>query len=285
MHDKPLIWIVVPVFEREFHTSNLVNHLKEQTYQNYRLVIVDHGKNKLEKKYGDKVDIIKASPKLWWTGAINIGIKYILDNKTVKPVTPILIINDDVTFDIHYLSNLILDWGCDENVIMGSVCVESGSSKILYANIVLNKLKANFEFKHRFEDIKDIRENILPSDILPGRGTLIPAKVLLDIGLFNEKYLPHYGADSEFIYRAKKRGYNVYTSTNSIVYTIMASPYAFRKNNILKSIYPILFKRKSFLNLKDNFFKSFLMFDPLYGFYYFSVNLLRNFLRLVIKIT
>lgn len=285
MHNKPLIWIVVPVFEREHHTSNLVNLLKEQTYQNYRLVIIDHGKKKLEKKYGDKVHIITASPKLWWTGAINIGIKYILENKTIKPASPILIINDDVTFDIHYLSNLILDWGYEENVIMGSVCVESGSSKVLYANIVLNKLKANFEFKHRLEDIKDIRGNILPSDILPGRGTLIPAKVFLDIGLFNEKYLPHYGSDSEFIYRSKKKGYEVYISTNSIVYTRMESPYMFNKNNILKSIYPMLFNRKSFLNLKDSFFKSFLMFNPLYASYYFSANLVRNFLTLVTKIT
>lgn len=275
MKIKPLVWIVVPVFDRIDHISHLVDLLKEQTYENYNLVIVDHGKKKIQKNFGDKVELIMASPDLWWTGAINKGIKHILENKNVESTSPILIINDDVTFDKKYLLNLISDWGNDENVIMGSLCIESGSSKVLYANIMLNKIKAKFEYKHRFEDVEKINERLLSSDLLSGRGTIIPVKIFYDIGLYNETALPHYKADYELVYRAKKNGYEAYVSTNSIVYTIMDSPHKLDNKDKLKSMHSVLFGRKSVLNLKDLRNYSFLNFNSFYGTYYLLINLLR----------
>lgn len=275
VNDK-LVWIVVPVFERVNHIFNLIECLKTQTYTNYKLIIIDHGIKKIEGNFGSKIEVITASPKLWWTGAINKGINYILENENVSSDSPILTLNDDVIIDRNYLSNLILDWGDDTNVIMGSVCVEPNSSKIVYANIVLNKLKAKFEFKHKSEDINAIKDQILPSDVLAGRGTLIPAKVFMDIGLYNERYLPHYRADYDLIYRAKKRGYKIYTSANAIVYSVLDSSHTLDKNNKLRSLYLMLFGRKSVCNVKDFFYSSFLSFNLFYGTYYFCVNILRH---------
>ena len=284
MVEEKLVWIVVPVYERVDRLSSLVDQLKEQTYNNYKLVVIDHGKNKIQRDFGDRVEVITASPKLWWTGAVNEGIRYILENKNVKFDTPILTLNDDVVFDKSYLSHLISDWRNDVNVIMGSVCVEPNSSKIIYANIVLNKFKATFEFKYKSEDINNIKEQILPSDVLAGRGTLIPVKVFMDIGLYNERYLPHYRADYDLIFRAKKKGYNIYTSTNAIVYSVLDSPHILDRNNKLKSLYLLLFGRKSVCNLKDFFYSSFLSFSLLYGTYYFCVNILRHTLFTIEKI-
>lgn len=276
MADEKLVWIVVPVFERVNHIFNLIQCLEDQTYPNYKLIVIDHGIKKIEGSFLSKIEVITASPKLWWTGAINKGINYILENENVSFDSPILTLNDDVTFGINYLSNLISDWGNDTNVIMGSVCVEPQSSKIVYANIVLNKLKAEFEFKHKSEDINTIKNQILPSDVLAGRGTLIPAKVFMDIGLYNERYLPHYRADYDLIYRAKKRGYKIYTSANAIVYSVLDSSHTLDKNNKLRSLYLMLFGRKSICNIKDFFYSSFLSFNLFYGMYYFCVNILRH---------
>jgi GT2 family glycosyltransferase len=284
MVDEKLVWIVVPVYERVNHIFNLIECLEDQTYTNYKLIIIDHGKNKIKSDFGSKIEVITASPKLWWTGAINKGIKYILENENMSSDSPILTLNDDVTFGRNYLSNLISDWGNDVNVIMGSVCVEPKSSKIIYANIVLNKFKATFEFKYKSEDINNIKEQILPSDVLAGRGTLIPVKVFMDIGLYNERYLPHYRADYDLIFRAKKKGYNIYTSTNAIVYSVLDSPHILDRNNKLKSLYLLLFGRKSVCNLKDFFYSSFLSFSLLYGTYYFCVNILRHTLFTIEKI-
>lgn len=283
MTDEKFVWIVVPVFERVNHIFNLIQCLEDQTYTNYKLIIVDHGNKKIEGNFGSKVEVITASPELWWTGAVNAGIRYILENKNVKFDTPILTLNDDVILDKSYLSHLISDWGNDVNVIMGSVCVEPNSSKIIYANIVLNKFKAIFEFKHKSEDINNIKEHILPGDVLAGRGTLIPAKVFMDIGLYNERYLPHYRADYDLIYKAKKKGYNIFTSTNAIVYSVLDSPHTLDRNNKLKSLYLLLFGKKSVCNLKDFFYSSYLSFSLLYGTYYFCVNILRHTLFTIVK--
>jgi GT2 family glycosyltransferase len=53
--------------------------------------------------------------------------------------------------------------------------------------------------------------------IVGGRGVLIPKHVFRSIGLFDEKELPHYGADNDFYIRCKSSGYRLYISTQAIV--------------------------------------------------------------------
>lgn len=276
MINKPVIWIVVPVYERISYISKLVENLKKQTYQNYRLIIVDHGKSKIKMEFDKKAEVILASAELWWTGAINKGIKYILENKNIKPETPILIMNDDVSFDSNYLENMMLEWNYNEKKIIGSICIEPETSRIIYANMVLNRLKAKFEYKNKFKNINCLGNKPLLSDVLKGRGTLIPAKVFLEIGVYNEKFLPHYKADHELIYRAKKRGYMIYTSPRVILYSKLDSPHNLDKENKFKSATLVLFGRKSTSNIKDLFNYSYLSFDIFYGTYYFIINLLRT---------
>ncbi|TQD23859.1 glycosyltransferase family 2 protein [Methanolobus vulcani] len=276
MQYLPLIWIVVPVFEREDCVINLVEQLRKQTYNNYNLIIIDHGKKKIKKIPDQNITIITASSKLWWSGAVNKGINYILENKNISLETPILVINDDVIIGNDYLSNLILDWKNDKTTMIGSLCVESNSSNIIYANIVLNKMLAKFEYANTSCKIEDLKDKLLPSDLLSGRGTLIPANIFIDIGLYDEINLPHYRADYELVYRAKKRGYHAFVSGNSIVYTELNVPGKLNKNNLLPSICSVFFQRKSSSNLKDLFNYSYLNFGLIYGTYFFIVNSLRS---------
>ena len=283
MQHQPFIWIVVPVFERENYILNLVEQLKQQTYKNYNLIVVDHGKNKIKEIPDSNVEILSASPDLWWTGAINNGIRHVLENKNISLKTPILVINDDVSIGKNYLSNLISDWKNDEYVMIGSLGVEPNSSKIIYANIIFNKIKAKYEFVNTSNKVENLKDCLLPSDLLPGRGTLIPAKIFMDIGLYDEKRLPHYWADYELISRAKKRGYDAFVSGNSIVYTAINIPNKLNRDNLLNSLLSALFGRKSSSNLKDLFRFSFLNFNLIYGAYFFFINSLRNIGYILLK--
>lgn len=51
---------------------------------------------------------------------------------------------------------------------------------------------------------------------LPGRGTLIPVLCFVN-GLFNERKLPHYGADFEFSIRTSRKGYRLVMSYEAAV--------------------------------------------------------------------
>jgi GT2 family glycosyltransferase len=57
------------------------------------------------------------------------------------------------------------------------------------------------------------------TDLLPGRGTLIPIEAFQKLGLFDEVNFPHYAADEEFANRCKKYGYKLLVSSNSFVFS------------------------------------------------------------------
>ncbi len=209
---------MVPVYERADCINTLLHCLESQTYQNFKLVIVDHGKESLNIKTQSKVIWLRGSPKMWWTGAINHGLRYILDQDNITNLTPVLILNDDVSFDRDYISTIIRAWGERDSYIIGSTCVKKGTQTIEYSSIIL-KRGGTFKYKNKGNAISEInKKGLISSDLLSGRGTLIPINVFRTVGVYNEVLLPHYGADYEFVYRAKKKGFSVYTSTDAIVY-------------------------------------------------------------------
>ena len=269
------IWVVVPVYERQECIENLIDCFDNQTFKNYNLIIVDHGEKSISINCNNRIEVIKGSPEMWWSSAINYGINYVIENKVIDFKTPIIIMNDDVLFGPNYLMDLLRSWGGKDDVIIGSVCVETGTNNILYANIILNKKKARFENVLECADIDDINsEQLLPSDVLSGRGTLIPARVFIEVGLYHERLLPHYRADYELVYRAKKKGFRVYVSPFSIVYSKIDSHNQIGKGLASKKY--VLFGRKSLRNLFDLFYYSYLNFNLIYGTYFFMLNACRT---------
>lgn len=61
-------------------------------------------------------------------------------------------------------------------------------------------------------------QGVHPSFTLSGRGMLIPAKLIENIGFLDEK-LVQYASDDDFALRAAKSGYKVYVSWNAVIYT------------------------------------------------------------------
>lgn len=276
-----MLFIVVPTFNRPECILSLIGQLKNQSFNDYCLVIVDHGNEKNDFTESQDHIYINASSDLWWTGAINIGIRYVLDE--CKKNVPLLIINDDVEFaNIDYLKNLYNYWKLHDEHIVGSICT-SRDGKIIYANMLHNYWLANLRYYFKGEDVAEIKTETLNSDVLKGRGTLIPSEVFKEIGLYNEKFLPHYRADHELIYRAYKKGYKVKVLKNAVLYSVLDSPNSIDKLNRFKSLWNVLWGKRSVANLKDLFNYSFLCFNPIYAVYYFLINASKIVLMYSIK--
>jgi hypothetical protein len=93
----------------------------------------------------------------------------------------------------------------------------------------------------------------LDVDVLPGRGTLVPVSVFQQIGNFNVKMLPHYGADYEFSVRAKRAGYRLVVSHKAKVYAMLhitGIEASDKKIISLKECATLLFSHKSKTNLR-----------------------------------
>jgi GT2 family glycosyltransferase len=268
----PHLWIVVPVFNRVESIFSFVRQMCSQSFQDFKLIVIDHGTLATDYSSLDdcRITVLRESPDLWWTGAVNAGVTYV-SQQSCSRHDLILVINDDVHVDATYLQSLV-DLATDHpGSIIGSISVDESTGEVLSANFSLSKLKATFVPNYYGCPLSEIPDTCLSSDILPGRGMLVPRAVFDCVGMFLEADLPHYGADNEFSYRAKKAGYDLIVSKNCIVRTpaeVSPAPWKGRLNLARDH----LFGRKSKGNLPTLLVLSRCYFRPPYDMYYFIVN-------------
>ena len=218
-----LIYIIIPVHNRKNFTRDCLLSLRKQTFKKYSTIVVDDGSSdgtiEMIKKNFPEVVLLRGDGNLWWTGAINIGVKYVLENAT--PEDHILTLNDDSVVNSDYLETLIECAFKNPKSLVGSIALNDEEAGIVEdGGVKINWSTAKFNFLSRGLEYKVIMNRgpfIIPVDVLSGRGTLIPVKVFQNIGLYDSINLPHYGADYEFSYRAKRKGYNLFVNYKSVV--------------------------------------------------------------------
>ena len=88
--------------------------------------------------------------------------------------------------------------------------------------------------------------------IYSGRGLLIPAKVFVKIGLYDENNFPQITADDDFSTRAGRSGFEIYCNYEAKLYVRVeeSGDYKIRSNKSLKNYYFHLFGIKGGGNLK-----------------------------------
>lgn len=94
-----MIYIVIPHFDRIKNIPKLIERLSNQTVSDFKLIIVDHGNTSLSPEYlPDFCILLRGSTEQWWSGAMNVGIKYVLSRTAASDDDFILFQNDDVDF-------------------------------------------------------------------------------------------------------------------------------------------------------------------------------------------
>jgi len=221
---KSTIYIVIPVFNRLNFTIECINSINQQSYKHFKIIIVDHGSTDGSYKYLSdhypEIIILTGENNLWWAGATNLGVKKALE-LSILAEDFILTLNNDLVVNNNYLQELLNIFKKEKPCIVGSATVNiNEDSKVEFAGIKWNRITAKYskpkEFKENYKDL--ISNNlIIESDLLPGRGTLIPIIVFKLIGLYDEKNFPHYAADDDFSLRSRRKGYRLLVSTKAVV--------------------------------------------------------------------
>jgi len=246
-----MIYIVIPVFNRKEITKNCLLSLRQQTYKDFKVVVIDDGstdgtEEMLTNEFPE-VYIIKGDGNLWWTAATNLGVKYALENNADY----ILTLNNDTIAKEDFLGKMIYRAEKTPNALLGAFALDANTKKPVYGGEIINWKWANSKSlldslpKEQWYGLHEVTH-------FPGRGLLIPAEVFRKIGLYDEKHFPHYAADYDFTHRAIRAGYKVYCNYDAklLIYPDASGDAENRKKKSLKNYYNHLFGIKGGANIK-----------------------------------
>ncbi len=247
-----MVYIIIPVFNRWAYTQACLRSLSAQTYQNFTAVVVDHGSTDGTSDHiaheFPEVKVLKGDDSMWWTAATNLGITYALGQTDARFI---LTLNNDTLADPEYLFHLVESAErAPKNALIGSSAIDADSKEHIYRG---ERLKWAAESTSFLKDTTSERpENgLLQVSHFPGRGLLIPVAVFKTIGLFDEKYFPHYMADYDFTLRAVKNGFPIFCSwdTKLAIYPEASGSNQLKKKKTLDGYVQHLFGIKGGGNL------------------------------------
>ncbi len=214
----PKVAIITTTFNQQKLLGKCLASLKKTNYNNYKVYFLDDsgmGKiGKYIKKRFRLVDVTTNKENFGYSISNNILIK-----KALKQYNPdyILHIDDDTEIiERDWLIKMINIAESDDEIgIVGCKIVHpDGSLQWFFKNNKINFLKNRNKEKETRETygVKDIRDVI-------GACFLIKKEVIQKIGLFDEKFSPVYGEETDYCLRASKKGFRlVYVGNTKLIH-------------------------------------------------------------------
>lgn len=207
------IWICIPVFNRKEFTLNCLASLSRQSFFNFTVIVCDHGStdgtSESIRDLFPQTVIIDADSTLWWTGAMNRCVKYVLEHAAEDDA--LLTLNNDTELSVDYLANLATNFHKYPKSIITSVVHDIKNGEPLpvagyQQNWWLAKMTPLSFAQHHLTD----DANTVELSHASGRGSLFPLVAFRHLGMFDERHLPHYAADYDFSFRAARAGFKIY---------------------------------------------------------------------------
>jgi len=261
------ISIIIPVYNRLNITKNGLYYLiravdffkkNDENKFNVKIVIVDDGSTDGTPEYiksnHPDVVVLSGDGNMWWTGAVNYGINYVINN--IPNNKGIILQNDDIVIDEDWLYELLKAVKLNPNKLIG--CATSTlemKDQILYGGRNINSWFATEKLINFGNNRSNFPKGYLATSFdLYGRGLYIPMDVFEKIGLFNQQQFKHRG-DMDIPLRAKKAGFKLLVCYDALVYELPQATYGldikkkislaegykqltdFRSSNNLKFIY------------------------------------------------
>jgi GT2 family glycosyltransferase len=239
-----MLYVILPIYRRPQITHNFLKQLNNQNYRGeFSLVIVDaSGDNFIDsivvnsEEFDFPITLIKGTPQWYWGKSVVKGISSIREKLALDD--SILLINDDVTINVHYLSTAskLLN-NSDRNTIFGSVIKKPNIPHIFFdTSIIVKPLK--FKIFSENVNLSEIKPEYW-TDLVSGRGMLIPAGIILSNLNINFRLFPHHLADMSFSLKAKARGAKLKISSLMVVELLPEPIENIKKSNFLNRYFDI----------------------------------------------
>ena len=221
------VYALMPVFNRLALTRQAIDSLRKQRDVDVRIVVIDDGSADGTAEFlatQQDLIVLRGNGDLWWGGAMDLAMRHV--HRMLARGDYLLFVNNDTSFDPQFIASLVSASRSNGNAAVGCIVRDANDpSKVLTVGARANLNK--FQIREiateldltRLADPQAVRDEVLPVDFLPGRGTLFPGEVLDRAGYMRPRLLPHYRADYEFSDRVRRAGFPLRVSLGSALLT------------------------------------------------------------------
>lgn len=204
-------FVVIPVHNRIHYTCACLRSLESQTLQGINVIVVNDGSSdateRVLKDQFPYVTVLLGDGNLWWTGAMNKGVKYAND----RGGEYVLSLNNDLEVAKDYVEKMVYWAKQKPKTILGSYVFDIATGEPSFGGSLMDWRNAK---ETNLLDLLPLerRSGLHPVTHFPGRGLWLPMEVFQRIGFFDTKNFPHYFADYDFTLRAYRAGFELYTN-------------------------------------------------------------------------
>lgn len=214
---RPVVFAIIPVFNRFALTEACLKCLSAQTYPDLRIIVVDGGSTdgtaeRVRREY-PSAELLQDDEEMWWGEAMQFGIEYSL-GQSRRDDDMLLMMNNDTLIDPDYVTTLVRV-SQERNAAVGGVIVDSSDpSHVLDAGEFIDWSTYSFPVR----TVRDPGDTYIDGvDLLSGRGTLVPLAMVRAAGNVNGTRFPHYIADCEFFSRLKRKGFRLGVTWEAVI--------------------------------------------------------------------
>ncbi len=194
---EPPLAIIIPCFNRREITLTCIRKLNACGLPQISIFVCDSASSDGTQQVVIKepnVRLLHAGASAWWSAAVNLGVKTAMR----EDFDLILLMNDDINFDLDLVTRLIEKHKQHLNCIL-SPAQQSPTGGFL-----------GIDYKGLARRMQMARSDGM-QDVVVGTTNgcclLIPANVFRATGLFDQKHCPHLYGDTQFQIRAAKAGF------------------------------------------------------------------------------
>ncbi len=216
---KKKVALLIPVFNNLEFTKDCLGKLdelltKEQLeHLKFTLIVIDDGSSDgtsdwIRANYQD-VKVLQGDGNLWWSGGINMGAAFAVQQGDYDYV---MLWNNDIKPADDYFTALDdLIPGISQDAILGSKIYTMGEDDMVWSFGGKFNPRSGKIYMLGYEEVDSNKfSSPARADWLPGMGTLVPLEVIHKIGYWDALNFPQYHGDSDFTYRAKLAGFELW---------------------------------------------------------------------------